>query len=341
MTRFLCNDSLWDELTFRVKSSRKVKAAVAFVGNGGADLLPLKKGDTLVVNLGLQTVKQGATSPKEIQRLIKRGVQVFTRSNLHAKFFICDDALLVGSANISNNSQKVLDEAASLTTDKAALRRAADFFDKICTEPVRPDYLKLCLKEYRAPVFGAADKGRSSPRPKRVVEAKVWFIGGLSDRDVPSAEVDRAERVKTKAARQLKRSNGTCADYVHYPSKPSYFDDIRVGDWIVTCVADSDGERDVWPPQQVLGQESYPRGQGKHRYLLNCEAEDGAEPMPLSQFRRHIRSTVPKLDTERPRTMAITNIESADSILSLWTAGGRIAAQRKAKAKQRGLGYDG
>jgi len=341
MTRFLFNDSLWDELTVRVKSSRKVKAAVAFVGNGGADLLPLKKGDTLVVNLGLQTVKQGATSPKEIQRLIKRGVQVFTRSNLHAKFFICDGVLLVGSANISNNSQKVLDEAASLTTDKVALGRAADFFDKICTEPVRPDYLKLCLKEYRAPVFGVAGKGRSSARQKRVVEAKLWLIGGLADRDVPAAEVGKAERIKTKAAKQLKRSKGTSADYVHYARKPRCFDDIRVGDWIVTCVADSDGHRDVWPPQQVLGQESYARGQGKRRYLLNSEAADGAEPMPLARFRRHIRNEVPQLDTERPRTLAITNLDTADKILGLWTTSGRIAAQRKVKTKKRGLGYGG
>lgn len=341
MTRFLSNDSLWAELNARVKASKKVKAAVAFVGNGGADLLPLKKGDTLVVNLGLQTVRQGATSPKEIQRLIKRGVQVFTRSNLHAKFFICDRALLVGSANISNNSQKVLDEAATLTTDRGARRRAADFFDKICTEPVRPDYLKLCLKEYRAPVFSLADKGRSSPRQKRVVEAKVWFVGGLADRDVPLAEVDKAERLKTKAAKKLKQSKGTHVDCVHYARKPSYFDDIRVGDWIVTCVTNSHGEREVWSPQQVLGQESYPRGQGKYRYLLNCEAADGAESMPLATFRRHIRNQVPKLDTERPRTLAITNIDTADKILGLWTTSGRIAVQRKAKTKQRGLGYGG
>lgn len=339
MTRFLCNDSLWDELAFRVKSSRKVKAAVAFVGNGGADLLPLKKGDTLVVNLGLQTVKQGATSPKEIQRLIKRGVKVFTRSNLHAKFFICDGGLLVGSANISNNSQKALDEAASLTTDKAALRRAADFFDKLCTEPVRPDYLKLCLETYRPPVFSVVGKADKSVRQKRVVEAKLWFIGGLRYYDIPSSEVERAEDIQEKAESRLQQSKGTHADYIHNAIKPRYFDDIRVGDWIVTCIAESDGQRFVHSPQQVLGHESYSRGNGKRRYLLLSEAPDRGQSMPLSQFRRHIRGTLPKLDTERPRTMAITSIEIADSILSLWTAGGRIAAQRKAKGKKRGLGY--
>ena len=329
MTRFLNNDSLWAELSVKVKTSRKVKAAVAFVGNGGADLLPLKKGDTLVVNLGLQTVKQGATSPKEIQRLIKRGVQVFTRSNLHAKFFICDRTLLVGSANISNNSQQVLDEAASLTTDKTALRRASDFFDKLCTEPVRPDYLKLCLEAYRPPKFSPTGSKNVPRGQKRVIEAKLWFIGGLRYYDIPAAEKERAEAIQGKTASKLRQSKGTHADYLHNSVKPRYFDDIRVGDWIVTCIADSDGQRYVHSPQQVLGHESYARGHGKRRYLLLSEAPDRGQPMPLSQFRRHIRYTVPKLDTERPRTIAITSIETADSIFSLWTASGRIAAQRK------------
>lgn len=341
MTRFLSNDSLWAELSARVKSSRKVKAAVAFLGDGGADLLPLKKGDTLVVNLGLQTVKQGATSPKEIQRLIKRGVQVFTRSNLHAKFFICDDALLVGSANISNNSQKVLDEAASLTTDKPALRRAADFFDRLCTEPVRPAYLKLCLENYHPPAFKPVGKTDKTVRQKRVLEAKLWFIGGLRYRDIPEAEECSASGIQEEAAKRLQHSKGTHADYIHNSSKPRYFDDIRVGDWIVTCIANSEGQRFVHSPQQVLGHESYSRGNGKRRYLLLSEAPDRGQTMPLSQFRQHIRSTAPKLDTERPRTMAITSIEIADAILSLWTTPGRIAADRKAKTKQRGLGYGG
>ena len=55
-TRFLANDNLWAELRDRVKKAKSVKAAVAYLGSGGADLLCLKKGDTLVVNMGMQTV---------------------------------------------------------------------------------------------------------------------------------------------------------------------------------------------------------------------------------------------------------------------------------------------
>lgn len=333
MTRFLSNSSLWNELNARVRASRRVRAAVAFLGSGGADLLPLKKGDSLVVNLGLQAVKSGATSPKEIRKLIARGVAVFTRSNLHAKFCICDGALFTGSANVSSNSQNVLDEAAVLTTEKSALLRATDFFDKLCTEPVRPEYLKLCLQEYRPPLLSLRKKGSKSSGQKRVVEAKLWFISGLRYGDIPADEQQSAEIAENRAAKKLRKPKGTYVNYSHYAAKPRYFSDIRIGDWVVACIADSDGQRDVHPPEQVIGQDSYPRGKGKRRYLLLSEAPDQGQVMRLSQFRRRIRSMLPKLDTNQPRTAPITDGDAADFILGLWTATGRVATKRKTKAR--------
>jgi hypothetical protein len=62
MTRFLYNDQLWNSMQ-RCSHAKNVCAAVAFIGTGGADLLPLKGGDTLVVDLSLIAVKQGSTDP--------------------------------------------------------------------------------------------------------------------------------------------------------------------------------------------------------------------------------------------------------------------------------------
>lgn len=203
MTYFLSNDSLWSELYDRVKASLRVKAAVAFLGNGGADLLPLKKGDTLVVNLGLQTVRQGATSPMEIQRLIRRGVMVFTRSNLHAKFFICGKSLFVGSANVSKNSQNALEEAGTLTSEIAAIRRATDFFEKLCTEPVRPEYLKLCLRAYRPPRFSQQKRLSRTLGQKRIIEAKLWFMGALFTQNYLKKKKDELMRLWKKQKKNL------------------------------------------------------------------------------------------------------------------------------------------
>jgi hypothetical protein len=325
-TRFLGNDNLWDELREKVKKAKSVKAAVAYLGSGGADLLSLKKGDTLVVNMGMQTVKQGITSPKEVQRLMKRGVSVFSRTTLHAKFFICDKSLIVGSANISNNSQNVLDEAGSVTNCPQAVRRADDFFDKLCTEPVRPEYLKKCLAAYKPPKFNSSKVlKRNNKSQKRVVSAKLWFVGGLVRYDVPEKEKEKVERIESQAENRLTKSNGTSVESTHYHSKTRYLENIRVGDWVVECVAEPNKKRFVSAPSQVIGLESYPRGQGKKRYLLLREESNKAQEMPLERFQSLIGKIAPSLASERLRTSAITSTEVADAILSIWTPSGRIA----------------
>jgi len=73
----LINDNLWRVLPDIIKTSKHVDAAIAYFGDTGASLLPLKGGDRLVVDMSPATVKAGSTNPHEIAKLVKRGVQVF------------------------------------------------------------------------------------------------------------------------------------------------------------------------------------------------------------------------------------------------------------------------
>lgn len=87
---FLVNEDIWQTLPDIIKSAWRLDAAIAYLGHDGAKLLPLKRGDCLVVDMSTATIKSGGTNPHEIEKLIKRGVQVFTRRNLHAKIVIVD-----------------------------------------------------------------------------------------------------------------------------------------------------------------------------------------------------------------------------------------------------------
>jgi hypothetical protein len=156
LTRFLANDQLWHEIHTRIAGSKRVRAAVAYLGKSGATLLPLKCGDSVVLDMSLDTVRQGITNPHAVQTLIERGVSVFNRGSLHAKFLVIDNALIASSANASTNSKEFLDEAGIVTTDATAVQQATEFFDYLCTDPVGEEYLKQCIKEYRPPVFNPA-----------------------------------------------------------------------------------------------------------------------------------------------------------------------------------------
>src|SRR4030042_6503542 len=110
-TRFVSNNELWNEIHKHVSKAKQVRAAIAYLGQHGADLLHLTKGNKLVVDMSLSAVRQGVTDPREIRKLMNRGEKGFSRGSLDAKFMVINKTLITSSANVSKNSNQVLDEA--------------------------------------------------------------------------------------------------------------------------------------------------------------------------------------------------------------------------------------
>jgi phosphatidylserine/phosphatidylglycerophosphate/cardiolipin synthase-like enzyme len=105
---------------------------------------------------------------------MRRGVDVFTRRNLHSKLVVGDDFAIAGSANVSSRSYQLLDEAAILTNDAVAIRRRREYINRLCTEPIRPKYLEQCKEAYRPPhIANAAGGGGNQSRGKH---AKLWVV---------------------------------------------------------------------------------------------------------------------------------------------------------------------
>ncbi len=327
VAHFLFNESIWAEFKKRVPTAKRVLAAVAYLGKGGSELLPLRSGDTLVVDMSLATVRAGATDPKEVRKLLKRGVEVFSRGTLHAKFIVIDKVVIAGSSNISKNARNNLDEAAILTDDVSAVRRARATLKSLCTEPVRKDYLEKCISEYRPPSFrhvGASGKKRRA----KVVQAKLWIIGGLRYTAVPQDEEEAIETVVEEASRKLLNYEQSEVDYTHYPKKKKFFANLREGDWVIICIKDGRGY-DVWSPQRYLGMEDIPRGGGKRRYLLLCEKPQGAKPIRWIK----LRALAPYPLAKAPRTHPISSEIEADALLRLWDSSGCFKKKRKGGGK--------
>ena len=144
-SRFITNNELWSQIHDYVAKVQHVSVAVAYFGEDGANLLPLKRGDNIVVDMSLGAVRQGVTNPRAVRTLMARGVRVFSRGSLHAKFIVAGRTLIASSANASHNSRSLLDEAGIITTDPAAVQRAVSFFEKLCTEPGGKKYLVSVL----------------------------------------------------------------------------------------------------------------------------------------------------------------------------------------------------
>ena len=108
----LITETPWAALTRAVKKSPdKCQVAVAYFGQGASKLLPLRKGSVLVLNFSEGNIKSGAVCPAEVLILIKKGVEVHSVENLHAKVFVIGQSAYVGSTNVSKGSAGILIEA--------------------------------------------------------------------------------------------------------------------------------------------------------------------------------------------------------------------------------------
>jgi hypothetical protein len=327
--RFLFNSQLWDELEERVPRARKVRAAVAYLGSGGSKLLPLRKGDELVVDMSLRTVRAGATDPREVRKLLQRGVHVYSRGSLHAKFIVLDRTVIAGSSNISNHARHVLDEAAILSDDGSVVARAAETFRSLCTEPVRPEYLKACIAAYRPPtfVFGSS-ASRAKPRQSLKRPTKLWLVAGLGYWDIPEREVDLVEAATSRAAKRLRDAAGSEVMKTHVGSLSKTLRAMQEGDWVVLCIEDGKGF-DVHAPARFLGHERYRPPGSKPGYLLLTEVARTAQTARWQKVQALAARDVRALRLPRPRTTGIDRDAEADALLRLWDAAGRFKARRR------------
>jgi hypothetical protein len=163
MTISLLTGNTWRRITKLARQSSPAKVAVAYFGQGASRLLPLKSGSILVVDLSKAAVRSGQTCPQEVIKLLRRGVEIHFCSNLHAKVFAFGRRAIVGSPNVSRNSQRVLIEAAVETTEPEVVRSCKAFVDSLRGEHVDLDYARRLAKIYRPPRFVGAGK---SPTPR-------------------------------------------------------------------------------------------------------------------------------------------------------------------------------
>ncbi|RPA65646.1 phosphatidylserine/phosphatidylglycerophosphate/cardiolipin synthase family protein [Gordonia oryzae] len=121
-TARLLTGSVWTQLTPLIAARQhSVTAAIAYLGADAHTYLPLRSGSSIIVDATVRAVEQKSTNPHSLLAWLKADVRVYSLPHLHAKMLLCEatddsDAFVaVGSANVSQRSKSMLQEAVVLT----------------------------------------------------------------------------------------------------------------------------------------------------------------------------------------------------------------------------------
>jgi hypothetical protein len=131
MEKFITND-VWDEVNDLISNSNKKKMiSIAYVTSNN---LKLTEGDVLICDASDYSVRNGETSVRALQAYLSQGVEIYSLEQLHSKFLVSEDFLVIGSANLSENSAENLIESAVVTGSEILIQEAICFFNELKTK---------------------------------------------------------------------------------------------------------------------------------------------------------------------------------------------------------------
>jgi hypothetical protein len=133
---FLTQD-LWSTLMTESTRSDGIAAAVAYVTN--VDDVPFRSGDILVLDASDEAIRAGKTSAIILEELLHRGVLLYSCHKLHAKVYAFEDAVIVGSSNLSSSSRRALIECAAFSRDTTLITEVRNWICNIASRSVGID----------------------------------------------------------------------------------------------------------------------------------------------------------------------------------------------------------
>ena len=133
---FLTQD-LWSTLMTESIKSDGIAAAVAYVTN--VDDVQFRAGDILVLDASDEAIRAGKTSAIILEELLNRGVLIYSSHNLHAKVYVFEDAVIVGSSNLSSSSRHALIECAAFSRDTTLITEVRNWICNLASRSVGVD----------------------------------------------------------------------------------------------------------------------------------------------------------------------------------------------------------
>lgn len=264
----LITEDIWTQISRAAKNSGRSYVAVAYLGKGAFDQLPLASASILVVDASESSVMSGSTNPFELLRYLEAGIKVFNHNRLHAKVYVFDRQAWVGSANASENSRSNLLECMAFSNERSSVADAIRFVKSLALDPVTPNYANYLTTIYKPP--------RTGKNP----ENSLW-IQRLHDYEYSVAEQEVHDKNKLKLKTELQSGN-YFVDSVRYKPADTFAKNVVIGDTLIRIQ-----DKWVYAPVKILGKE---KSYTDDSVLIFFEDHEGARKRRVSNFEAELKT---------------------------------------------------
>lgn len=284
MLRFL-HDELWQRLEALSKKAKRSYVAVAYLASGASKLLHLREDDVLVIDMGDASVKSGRTDPKEVSKYLRADVRVYSVENLHAKAFVFDNTVIVGSSNVSNHSKDGLVEAGIESTNAALRNTVIAWIESLALAPVTPKVAAEKAKIYKPPKWGTPTRGKSHKKKAslHLDVGRLWIIDSQPAEFSENEDEILDEQAKT-AKTFLTNKKKYVVETIRFPAKDRFAREARLGD-LAIVLHNIGNTIDVYPPARVLYTRAY-KADGVTRIGVHLECREHEDRFYWGQFRK-------------------------------------------------------
>ena len=209
--RFMDERAARDAIARLAATSDRCHLAVAFWGRGAADRLELA-GRAVAPRI-ICNLRMGGTNPDEIERLMADGADVRQADDLHAKVYLFDHAVIIGSSNASSNGLSFQEgdgtgwrEANVLIEDATIVDEVAAWFDALACVEITPRDLVLARSLWNRRRLLARPAATQTSllemlrtRPAYFADRSTWLVVSSTVRsDEAEALVERIQREESR-----------------------------------------------------------------------------------------------------------------------------------------------
>jgi hypothetical protein len=189
--------------------------------------------DTLIVDASVDRIKGGLTSAKVLDRAFKRGTEIYSCPNLHAKIYVFDGTAVIGSSNISASPTDKLLESAVITDEPSLISAARKLIRELQIKShllTESDVQRLL----KIPVVRRLSRGTKRRAPTINPSPGGTWLVATSPLDMSrfADEEEIAERGK-RVAHKLVAMRSSDTNWIRFGKKLNIAQRAQEGDWLI------------------------------------------------------------------------------------------------------------